>query len=309
MDKPTFDPGLTQQYTTNLRRAINKDGQFNIRRRGMSWRDIHPYLYLISAPWPVFLALLFAGFLTLNFAFALLYYFAGIEHLHGAEASTEFGRFMNGFFFSTHTLTTVGYGSIYPQGILVNSIAGFEALAGLMVFAVATGLLVGRVSRPSARIGFSDSMIVAPYRGITSLQFRIVNRRMSNLMELKATVLWMTVENVEDRLQRKYAELKLERDHVLFFPLTWTIVHPIEPDSPLFGKTPADLEKLQAEALILIKGMDDTFSQVVHARYSYRYDEITWGAKFSPAFDIDEGGDLWLEVGKVGDHVDTQLQL
>src|ERR1700682_4652285 len=99
MDKPSFDPGLTQQYTATLRRAINKDGQFNIRRRGITWRDIHPYLYLISVPWHVFLTILFAGFLTLNFAFAVLYYLVGIEHLHGAEAPTEFGRFMNGFFF------------------------------------------------------------------------------------------------------------------------------------------------------------------------------------------------------------------
>ena len=308
MDKSNFDPGLTQQYTATLRRAINKDGRFNIRRRGVTWHDFHPYLYLITVSWRAFLALLLAGFVTLNCFFAILYYATGIEHLHGAEAPTAWGRFLNGFFFSTHTLTTVGYGSIYPEGVLANSIAAVEALAGLMIFAIATGLLVGRVSRPSARIGFSDRMIVAPYRGITSLQFRIVNRRMGNLMELDARVLLMTVEEVEGRLQRKFLELKLERDHVLFFPLTWTIVHPIEPDSPLFGVTPEDLEKRQAEALIMIKGIDDTFNQAVHVRYSYRYDEIEWGAKFEPAFNIDGEGNMWIEVNRVSALAASPLQ-
>lgn len=300
MEKPNFDPGLTQQYTSTLNRAINKDGNFNVRRRGTNWRDLHVYLYLISSPWHTFLGMVVAGFMVVNMMFAGLYAAIGIQHLKGADAPTSSGRFLNAFFFSTHTLTTVGYGNIYPEGVAANTVAAVEALAGLMAFAVATGLLVGRVSRPSARIGFSDRMIVAPYRDGTSLQFRIVNRRLSNLMELQARILLMTVEDQSGKLQRQYKELKLERDQVMFFPLTWTIVHPIDPDSPLFGLTAADLERTQAEALILIKGIDDTFSQTVHVRYSYRYDEIEWGAKFAPAFDVDPDGDLRLEVNKVG---------
>lgn len=301
MDQPNFDPGLTQQYNAKLRRAIRKDGQFNVQRSGTTWRDVHPYLYLINRSWPQFLALVFAGYVGVNIFFAALYCLIGVDRLVGADAPTAFGRFLNAFFFSAQTLTTVGYGSIWPKGILANSVAAFEAMVGLMSFAVATGLLIGRVSRPSARIGFSRSMIVAPYGSGSSLQFRIVNRSVSNLMELQARVLLMTVETVEGRLQRKYAGLNLERDRVLFLPLTWTIVHPIVAESPLFGKTAADLERLQAEMLILISGMDDTFSQIVHARYSYRYDEITWGAKFAPAFEVDENGDLQLEVGRVSD--------
>ncbi|MDQ6706710.1 MAG: ion channel [Acidobacteriota bacterium] len=299
MDKPNFDPGLTQQYTSTLNRAINKDGNFNVSRRGTTWRDIHAYLYLISSPWHTFLGLVLAAFMIVNLLFAGVYAAVGIQHLRGAEAPTAWLRFLNAFFFSTHTLTTVGYGNIYPEGVAANSVAAIEALMGLMGFAIATGLLVGRVSRPTARIGFSDRMIVAPYQDRTSLQFRIVNRRLSNLMELQARVLLMTVEDVGGRLQRQFKELKLERDQVIFFPLTWTVVHPIDPDSPLFGLTAADLESLQAEALILIKGIDDTFSQTVHVRYSYRYDEIEWGAKFAPAFEVDSDGDLRLEVNKV----------
>jgi len=303
MKKPTFDPGLTQQYSAEISRVIRKDGQFNVRRHGTTWHDIHPYLYFLNAPWYVFFGFMAAAFVAVNLAFATTYYLIGTQYLPGAEAATESGRFLNAFFFSSQTLTTVGYGIIAPRGVLVNFIASFEAMTGLMGFAVVTGFLVGRVSRPTARIGFSDRMVVAPYQDVTGLQFRLVNRGVSNLMELEASVLLMTVETIEGRQQRKYQRLELERDKVLFLALTWTIVHPIDANSPLFGKTAADLERLKAEVLILIKGTDDMFSQVVHARYSYRYDEIVWNAKFTPAFEIDDEGTMRLDVGKVGDHV------
>jgi inward rectifier potassium channel len=303
MRKPGFDPGLTQQYSARLRRVIRKDGEFNVNRRGRTWRDIHPYLILLNTPWSVFLGLLFAGFIAVNLIFALLYYWVGgIERVHGASVSA-FGRFLDAFFLSSQTLTTVGYGTIWPETTAANVIASFEAMVGLLGFAVATGFLVGRVSRPTARIGFSKSMVVAPYQEDLSLQFRIVNRSVSNLMELEARMMLMTVQPVEGRLERKYELLELERKNVLFLPLTWTIVHVIDAESPLYGKTAADFERLQAEFLILIKGVDDRFTQTVHARYSYRYDEIVWGAKFAQAFDIDTQGDLRLDLDRVSDIV------
>ncbi len=303
MKKPNFDPGLTQQYNARIRRVIRKDGEFNVRRHGTTWHDIHPYLYFINTPWYVFFGLMVASFIAVNLIFAATYYWIGVQNLQGADAPTEWGRFLNAFFFSSQTLTTVGYGTIGPKSTAANLIASFEAMVGLMGFAVVTGFLVGRVSRPTARIGFSETMVVAPYQDGTSLQFRVVNRGVSNLMELQASVMLMTVVTVDGRQERKFERLELERDGVLFLALTWTIVHAIDAASPLYGKTAADLERLQAEVLILIKGMDDMFSQVVHARYSYRYDEFVWGAKFTPAFDIDDKGTMRLDVGKVSDIV------
>ncbi len=300
MEQTTFDPGLTQQYTGTLKRAINPDGNFNVRRSGVTWHDFHPYLYLINVSWPVFMGIVAAVFMLANVIFGSLYMAIGIEHLKGAEAPSSGERFLNAFFFSAHTLTTVGYGNMYPSGPAANSIAVVEALLGLLSFAIATGLVFGRFSRPSARIGFSRTMLVAPYREGISLQFRIVNRRSNNLIDLDARLLLMTVELVGGNLQRKYAALDLERQSVLFFPLTWTIVHPLTESSPLYGKTADDLERLQAEILIMIKAFDDTFGQTVQVRHSYRYDQITWGAKFVPAFEIDAEGNMRLEVDKVG---------
>jgi inward rectifier potassium channel len=301
MQTPTFDPGLTKQVIAPLRRVIGEDGQFNVHRRGTTWRDFHPYLHLVNMSWPRFLVTLFLGYVVINSIFAGVYFALGPGQLSGADAPTAWGRFLKEFFFSSHTLSTVGYGNIAPRSTASNVVATFEALAGVLGFAVATGLLFGRVSRPSARFGFSENMLVSPYQEGTSLQFRLVNRRANSVMELEAKVMLMTVESVDGKLQRNYKMLRLERPSILFLPLSWTVVHPIDENSPLRGKTPEDLERLQAEVLILIKGYDDTFSQTVLSRHSYRHDEFLWNRRFAPAFFVDDGGDLVLELKKVGE--------
>ena len=306
MQKPSFDPGLTQQVTGSLRRAINKDGSFNVERRGTSWRDVHPYLHLINASWAVFLWFVFGAYLVVNLFFAVIYFSMGANQISGTDAPTPFGRFMNDFFFSSHTLTTVGYGNLAPNGMAANSVAAFESLVGLMGFALATGLLFGRVSKPSARIGFSERALIAPYQDQSSLQFRLVNLRSNVLIELEASVLLMTVEGPPGKLSRKYTALTLERERVYFFPLTWTVVHPIDDSSPLFGKTHSELQALQAEILILVKAFDETFAQTVNTRYSYRFDEIEWNARFSPAFEINSDGDMILDVSRVGAFAKTE---
>jgi inward rectifier potassium channel len=301
--QPAFDPGLTNQFGATLRRAVNKDGSFNVRRTGVSWRAFHPWLQIVSMSWPGFAALVIVLYVAINWTFALAYFMMPPEAIYGSAASTETGRLMNDFFFSGHTLTTVGYGNLYPVGFTSNVVATLEALVGLLSFSVITGMLVARVSRPSARIGYSAQALIAPYQEGSALMFRVANERSNNLMELKARVLLMSVVKIESKVpERKFDSLSLEREEVLLFPLTWTIVHPIDDASPLFGKTAKDLADMQAEIIIYIKGFDETFSQVVHSRYSYRHDEILWGAKFLPAFRFEEEGGLLLEVDKIGLH-------
>src|SRR5262249_31167294 len=157
----------TQQVTGDLRRAINKDGSFNVDRQGVTWRNIHPYLYLINTSWPKFFAIVLTAYLVFNTLFALAYYALGPGHIQGTDGPGNMHRFLYNFFFSAHTLTTVGYGNFAPVTVPANMIAAFEALVGLLGFALATGLLFGRVSRPSAKIGFSDNLLVAPYEDRT----------------------------------------------------------------------------------------------------------------------------------------------
>jgi inward rectifier potassium channel len=256
---------------------------------------------MINARWWVFWVTIFGGFVVANLLFALLYLKLGVEHLQGADTSTALSRFMSAFFFSAQTFTTVGYGRISPDGVLTSLVASLQALLGLMALAIGTGLLFGRFSRPAARLAFSRQMVVAPYQSGTSLQFRVANRRSNNLMEVDARMMVSTVESSEHGLTRKYKYLPLERQQVQFLPLTWTIVHPIDESSPLWGKKPEDFARQQVEFLILIKAFDDTFFQTVHVRHSYRFDEVAWGARFVPAFEPDAEGDMVLDLGKLSE--------
>jgi len=302
MQKPTYDPGLTQQYTGPLRRTINDDGSFNVLRRGSSWRNVHAYLFLLNVGWPVFVLLLLAAYFVTNVVFALIYWRFAESELLGNTAATPWGRFLNDFFFSAHTLTTVGYGNIAPNGVAANLVSSIEAFVGLMAFALATGLLFGRFSRPSARIGFSRNLLVTPYADGMSLQFRVVNLRPNPLIDLDARVLLMTVERSSgDVLRRVYKPLALERPAIMFLPLSWTIVHPLDEASPLRDVSRDSCAGSEAELLILIKAWDDTFSQTVHARYSYRCDEFLWDYRFAPAFHVNDEGTLVLDVDKVSD--------
>jgi inward rectifier potassium channel len=300
--KTSFDPGLTTQYAGPLKRTINKDGSLNVHRRGLNTFAGNLYLHLVNMSWPRFLGLVAIAYLLMNTIFATGYLCLGVGALHASERDLGLGDFARAFFFSVQTLTTVGYGALYPYGTAANIMAAVEAACGLMGFALATGMLFARFSRPSAKLVFSNGMVIAPYRESTSLQFRIANQRRNVLVEVSANVMLMLVEqSASGESKRSFVELNLERQQVFFLALTWTVVHPIDETSPLWGKTREDLERMQAELIILIKGFDDTFSQVVHARYSYRWDEIEWSAKFVPAFYPSPEGHMVLDVGKVGE--------
>ena len=297
---PSFDPGLTQQYTGPLLRAINKDGSFNVRRRGLHGLAGSIYMQLVNLSWPRFWGLVALAFLTANIVFALVYLLLGSGSLRAAEDDLGLGFFGKAFFFSVHTLTTVGYGDIYPLGLAANVVASAEAALGLMGFALATGLLFARFSRPNAQLVFSNRMVVSPYREGHSLQFRMANRRNNVLTDVLVDMMLMTVEqDAEGQLRRNFVELKLERKKIFFLALTWTVVHPIDESSPLKGMKAADLERLQAEVLILIRGYDDSFTQVVNTRYSYRWEEVEWSARFAPAFDVSAAGHLVLDLDRI----------
>ena len=300
--KETFDPGLTQQFTGELRRTINEDGSFNVRRTGAPLSNLNPYLFLVSISWPKFILFVVVAFFLVNVIFAGVFVAIGIQNLVGSDTNTGVGPFLSAFFFSVHTLTTVGYGSIYPRGMAANLVAGLEAMIGLMTFALATGLLFARFSRPSARIVFSKSILIAPYQDMRSVQFRIANQRNNNLMDVEVKVLLMTVDRNNGELKRNFVDLTLERTKVYFFPLTWTIVHPMDSNSPLYEKTAEQLAATETEFLILVKGFDDTFSQTVNARYSYRHDELVWGGKFTQSFRVSPQGDLVLELDRVHEY-------
>ena len=226
-----------------------------------------------------------ALYLVLNLLFALAYVACGPNALLGPGAGMLGGRFTQAFFFSVQTFATIGYGQIGPNGMAANLVVTIEALMGLMYQALATGLLFARFTRPTAAVVFSRRAVIAPYQDGQGLMFRLVNRRRNEIIELEAQVLFSAIEpDQRGGGTRRYSLLSLERTKVTFFPLSWTIVHPIDPLSPLAGRTPEDLVRAEAEILVLLTGVDEALEQTVHARSSYRADEIVWNARFKSMF-------------------------
>lgn len=303
------DLGLGTKVSNQGQRMINRDGSFNVERRGLPiLQSLSVYHTLIRTSWFKFNLLLVASFLMVNGFFAILYMTIGFEHLVGAAGSSLIGRFTECFFFSTQTFTTVGYGRISPEGFMTNTVAAFESMAGWLFFAMAAGLFYGRFSRPHARIIFSKNALIAPYRGGTAFEFRIANERDNQLIEVEAQVLLSRREDRDGQTKRLFYPLTLERTQVTFFPLTWTVVHPIDESSPLLGVTQEGLIESDAEFLILLKAFDDTFSQTVHARSSYKHNEVIVGAKFGTIYGTDDRGKTIVELHKIHDIERVDLQ-
>ncbi len=282
-------------------RLLNRDGSFSVSRTGLGfWAMISPYHALMTMSWARFLSLAAAFYLLVNAVFAWGYVLCGPDALQGAHDAQIRSQFLRAYFFSVQTLATIGYGHITPSGLETNLLVTVESLVGLMGFALVTGMLFARFSRPTAKIMFSNIAVITAYRGITAFEFRIANQRSNEIVELEAKVLFSRIEFAEGRKVRKFYDLNLERRKVTFFPLSWTIVHPIDESSPLKGVADQDLRDSDAEFLVLLTGIDETFSQTVHARSSYKPHEILWGPRFSDIFRRPEkGGPLTVDVGRI----------
>lgn len=279
-------------------RAVNKDGSFNVRRTGLPrFRQYELYHRLITMGWSPFLGLLFLGFLLTNAIFAGLYLGIGMEHFTRPGGARLADHALDAFFFSAQTLTTVGYGHISPLGVLASAVAALESLLGLLSFALATGLLYGRFSRPQACLRFSHASVVAPYQGGTGFMFRLVNMRSNQLIEVEATVS-LSFQDPATRT-RRYMLLPLERSKIHLFPSTWTVVHPIDEASPLHGLGDVALREAQAEFIVLIKAFDDTFAQTIYARTSYTAEEVRWGARFKPMTSLRPDGMTELDMAQM----------
>lgn len=293
------DLGFGSVVATETRtRLLNRDGTFNVRREGIGfWRSLSLYNWLLDISWPRFFLVVAFGYVVVNALFAIAFYLVGPGALEGPQ---PLGRFARAFFFSIETLGTIGYGNISPQTFGAHVLVTLEAFAGLLAIALVTGILFARFSRPIPRIAFSERALIAPYRGRTAFMFRIANERSSQIIDLEARIVLALFDKADGHATRRFTVLSLERNRVALFPLSWTVVHPIEETSPLYGLTDRDLAERGAEFLILLTGLDETFMQTVHARSSYRYDEIVWGAKFSDIFAHDRAAnDLSIDVSRI----------
>lgn len=273
-------------------RFVNKNGRPNIEKSGVGFLEsISWYHTMLIMPRWKFFTIILLFYVCINLIFATIYFIIGVETLGEIPSPSELTNFAESFFFSTQTFTTVGYGRISPIGFLSSSIAAFEALLGLLSFALATGLLYGRFSKPIAYLRFSHNALIAPYKDINALMLRVAPFKNTNLVDAVANVtLGMTIEENGISMNRFY-QLELEFSTVNALTLSWTLVHPITEKSPIYNFTKSDFENIKGEVLVFIKAFDDMFSNVVVARTSYVFNEIHYGGKFEPMYERAETGD------------------
>ncbi|MHB0964013.1 MAG: ion channel [Gemmatimonadaceae bacterium] len=271
--------------TASRKRLLNHDGTFNVRRVGLPWSEaVSLYHSALTLRWPAFFGWVVLIYLGINVLFAVLFLVCGEAAIAGPDPSTMGGTFGRAFFFSVETFATIGYGNISPTGTPALILMTGEALVGVLAQALITGLFFARFARPTADINFSRRAVIAPFRDGKALMIRMANRRKNELMELKASLSFSFMDESGPVPLRRYRPLTLDRAEVTFFPLAWTIVHPITPASPLWGLDAAALLARDTEILLLLTGTDDTFATIVHARTSYKADEIDWDRRFNNIF-------------------------
>jgi inward rectifier potassium channel len=293
-------------------RFVNRDGTFNVRKEGVPfYHRFSLYHTMLNMPSWKFFGTLFAFYLTVNFIFGIVYYFIGPREFVGVLATTPWQFFKEMFFFSTETYTTVGYGRVNPIGDVANSIASVESMLGFLSFAIATGLLYGRFSKPKAFMLFSKDALISPYRDGSALMFRFVtykdNHTMTNV-DIKVNAALLVDEN--GKTTYKFYDLNLERNHVESLPMNWTVVHPLTSDSPIYDFTREDMKKADLEIYVTVRAFDDVYSNVVQQRTSYTYDEILFGRKFVQMYrESDDGKTTIVELQRIHEHKEIMFQV
>ncbi len=292
------ETGFGTISNASQQRLLNKDGTANIVRLGeRRFKLINIYHALIMMSWTKFTIIVFTSYIIVNLIFTSLYMMAGMDHIQGMIFQSTYEKFWEVFFFSAQTLTTVGYGRLNPSGMTASTIAALESFTGLLGFALATGLLYGKFSRPTAKLIYSENALMSPYKHpkynnaeMYGLMFRVANARSNQLIEIEAQVLFSFNQEKDGAIIRNFRVLDLEIAKVSYLTLSWTIVHPITEQSPLYGLTSDDIKAMDAEFMINLKAIDDGYSTQVYSRSSYMADEVVFNAKFVSAISKMDNG-------------------
>ncbi len=263
-------------------RILNKDGSFNVRRKGLSFFDQFSFFHwMINTKWITFIAIVSICFFASSAFFSFIYCFVlGVHHFHGIETNTLLENYFELFFFSSQTFATVGYGRINPATNISSFVAALDALVGVLYFAIVTGLLYGRFSKPIPKILFSKIGVMAPYKDGFAFMFRLANILNHQLQNAEVRLLTTLIVDTDGIPNRQFFELEMERREIVFLASSWTIVHPIDDKSPFINMSMEEFELSEPEFMIQLKVYDQSYSQDTFTNTSYRKEEIIWNAKF-----------------------------
>lgn len=293
------DSGLASSFKRRTKRIINKDGSFNVKRTGSKRYVFDIYQHIIRVKWSLFFFYVIFFYFLINLSFALLYSSLGNDALSSFGDGGFFERIPDAFYFSVQTFTSVGYGGIIPVSGLANFISSIEALFGLVGFAIITGTVYGRFSKPVAKLEFSNHAVINRTGVNNEFQFKLVNRRQTHMMNVECTVIYSSLVNRDGVRTKDYVVLNLRLAKILFFPLSWTVVHEIDESSPLYGKTEQGIAEEHGEFLVHVKGLDETYGSEVNKRLSYLFNEVKWGYSFIRSFETDDDGIINLDLDQI----------
>jgi inward rectifier potassium channel len=281
---------MARRRSSTIIGAIRKGGQLEIRARGRAragWTDA--YHQLLQLTWPRLAAVFVACFMVFNLAFAGLYAFdpQGLALPHDEVIAPTFWR---DFFFSVHTVATIGYGNVYPVSLYANVLVVVEITLGILFFALTTGIVFARFSRPTARILFSEVAVVSLVDGVPTLMLRAANQRHNLIFSTEVRVSVLRDERVGETTLRRFHDLRLERSSNPVFALTWTVIHRIDGDSPLRDWAEAGGPPADAQIVVILSGMDESTGQIIHSRTAYLAEHIRWDSRFVDIVTVDTDG-------------------
>jgi len=257
------------------------------------WTDF--YFNAMTVSWPRFFAWLAAIFIFINLVFAEIYSFG-----EAPIANAKTGSFSDLFFFSVETTSTVGYGDMHPQTMYGHLVATAENFVGMVSLAVMTGLVFARFSRPRARLIYAENPVITRHNGLLTMMVRVANAR-NNFITDASAKLWLIrgEESSEGRRMTRFLPLRLERNENPVFALTWTLLHVIDEDSPLYGMSAEAIAASEMNFVVTISGLDETSAQLVHSRKPYPAQSVKVGHEFVDVISIDEDGMRRIDYGKL----------
>lgn len=292
-------------------RLFTKSGQSNVIRTGIRFIDrISLFHTLINMRLSHFILFAVSAFLVVNLLFAWAYYGIGAVQIGVAQEASAWEQYFECFFFSTQTITTVGYGGLHPNTLMANAVATIEAVFGWMTFAVLTGLIYGRFARPRAYLLFSKHALISPYKEGRALIFRMAPYKNTSLTDAEVLMNLTIKVNENGKKVSKFFQVKPEMSKVSSLSLNWNIVHYINEESPFYGMTESDFAEREVELLVFVKAFDEHFSNIVQQRTSYTFDEIVHGAKFNLMFrQSEDKKSTILELDKIDAYESAVLPL
>ena len=279
---------------------LDARGRTLIERRGVRPSSIadDAYHLLRTMSWQRALGLFVLLFLVSNLVFAAVLYFG-----HAKIANST--GFADCYWFSVQSMGTIGYGYLFPEDNLANTIVTLETIYSILLTALVTGMFFARFSTPSARVMFSKVALIGDHDGQRVLQFRLANERTTAIVEATVHAYITREEKLKSgESMRRVYDLKLRRQTSPVFALSFLVVHPIDEESPLFGITPEILAQGAINVIVTFTGIDDQLATNVHARYVWSTEDIRFDHRFADLFKVDKDtGARYLDLAPMHDTV------